>query len=291
MKTFAVLAVAATALAQSSPPSGCQASASGTFNIQTVNVTASRKRDVEARQLSGTLSLSLQNGDLKDQAGRTGYIAANYQFQFDAPVQAGAKETTGFSLCGNGSLALGSSAIFYQCLSGEFYNLYSQSTGAQCSPIFITAVNKGGASQISDGQPQATSARPGVSQISDGQPQASSAASQVVSQISDGQPQAPSATSRVVSQISDGQPQAPTAMPMPTGPVVSQISDGQPQVPTTMPVVSQISDGQPQAPIATGNVTINATRPAPSQFTGAAATGTAAAGALAAGLFGLFALL
>jgi hypothetical protein len=79
MKSFAVLAVAATALAQSSPPPGCQASTSGTFNIQTVNVTSSRKRDVEARQLSGTLSLSLQNGNLKDQAGRTGYIAANYQ--------------------------------------------------------------------------------------------------------------------------------------------------------------------------------------------------------------------
>jgi hypothetical protein len=300
MKSFAVLALAATAaLAQNSPPSGCQASSSGSFNIQTVNVTRSTKRELSTRQLAGALTLTLRDGILRDQAGRQGYIASNYQFQFDQPLQAGARESTGFSVCGNGSLALSapgrsSPAVWYQCLSGTFYNLYSQSTGAQCIPIYITAVGQGGgASQISDGQPQVTQP-PRVSQISDGQPQASSPRAPVISQISDGQPQAPTPrpSAPVVSQISDGQPQAPT--PRPTSrPVVSQISDGQPQAPTPRPIVSQISDGQPQAPIATGNVTRpNATQPAaPSQFTGAAATGNAAAGALVAGLFGLFAML
>jgi hypothetical protein len=302
MKSFAILALAATAaLAQSSPPSGCQASSSGSFNIQTVNVTRSTKRELSTRQLAGALTLTLKDGILRDQAGRQGYIASNYQFQFDQPLQAGARESTGFSVCGNGSLALSAPnraapAVWYQCLSGTFYNLYSQSTGAQCIPIYITAVMQGGgASQISDGQPQVTQP-PRVSQISDGQPQASSPRAPVISQISDGQPQAPTPrpSAPVVSQISDGQPQAPT--PRPTSrPVVSQISDGQPQAPTPRPVgpiVSQISDGQPQAPIATSNATRpNATRPAPSQFTGAAATGNAAAGALVAGLFGLFAML
>lgn len=336
MKSFIALALAAAALAMpqaSSPPAGCQASTSGTFQITTVNVTSSRKRDVlEARQLAGALTLRLQNGILRDQAGRQGYIASNYQFQFDEPVQAGARETSGFSLCSNGSLALSSSsrpaAIWYSCLSGTFYNLYSQSTGAQCIPIYIVAVNQGGSasqvsdgqpqvtqpprvSQISDGQPQASTPRPVVSQISDGQPQAPSARPPVVSQISDGQPQAPTARPPVVSQISDGQPQAPTARPpvvsqisdgqpqapQPTSraPVVSQISDGQPQAPrpTSRPVVSQISDGQPQAPVATptNGTVASPSRSAPAQFTGAAATGQAAAGALAAGLFGLFALL
>ncbi|KAF2036049.1 hypothetical protein EK21DRAFT_53006 [Setomelanomma holmii] len=281
MKSFALLALAATALAQT--PAGCQSSSSGSFNIQTVNVTKSAKRDLESRQLAGALTLTLNGGILKDQAGRQGYIAANYQFQFDAPIQAGARQTSGFSLCSNSSLALGSSAVWYQCLSGSFYNLYSQSTGAQCIPIYITAVNQGGASggvsQISDGQPQATSPRPVVSQISDGQPQASS-------------------PRPVVSQISDGQPQAGTPKPT-SAPVVSQISDGQPQAPrpTSRPVVSQISDGQPQAPLATstraGNLTTNTTGPSVSQFTGAAATGNVAvaAGGLVAGLFGLFAML
>jgi hypothetical protein len=246
------------------------------------------------------------------------------RFQFDQPLQAGARESTGFSVCSNGSLALSASgraapAVFYQCQSGTFYNLYSQSTGAQCIPIYIVAVptTGGAASQISDGQPQVTQP-PRVSQISDGQPQASSprASAPVISQISDGQPQAasPKPSAPVVSQISDGQPQAAT--PKPTSrPVVSQISDGQPQaatpVATSRPVVSQISDGQPQAatPVATSrlvvsqisdgqpqaarptsNVTANTTRPAPSQFTGAASN-NAAVGGLVAGLFALFAML
>jgi hypothetical protein len=80
MKSFAVLALAATALAQSAPPAGCQASTSGSFQIATVNVTSPRKRDIEARQLAGTLTLNLNGGILKDQAGRTGYIASNYQY-------------------------------------------------------------------------------------------------------------------------------------------------------------------------------------------------------------------
>ena len=79
MKSFAVLAFATTALAQASPPAGCQASTSGTFQISTVNVTSSKKRDLESRQLAGALTLSLQSGNLKDQAGRVGYIASNYQ--------------------------------------------------------------------------------------------------------------------------------------------------------------------------------------------------------------------
>ena len=240
-----------------------------------------------------------------------------FRFQFDAPLQAGARESTGFSVCGNGSLALSANgrvapAVFYQCLSGDFYNLYSQSTGAQCIPIYINAVNSAGgsgASQISDGQPQVTQP-PVVSQISDGQPQATKPG--VVSQISDGQPQAGTpkpSVGPVVSQISDGQPQAGTPKPSagpvvsqipdgqpqapkPVGPIVSQISDGQPQAPTPKPVgpiVSQISDGQPQAPVATANATVS--RQAPSQFTGAAATNNAVVGAFAAGLFGLMAML
>ena len=242
-------------------------------------------------------------------------ILTDNRFQFDAPVQAGALQTEGFALCSNNSLALTSgqrpfgATTFWQCLSGDFYNLYADSQGAQCQQIFIQAVNQGSgsASQISDGQPQATtpaaSATNAVSQISDGQPQATTPAASVpavVSQISDGQPQATTPAASVpvvVSQISDGQPQATTpAASVPA--VVSQISDGQPQAGTPAPsvsnIVSQISDGQPQAPVATGNTTVsrpNATSTQPVEFTGAAASATFGAGALAAGLFGLFAML
>lgn len=88
-------------------------------------------------ETNSSLVLSLNNGVLKDNKGRTGYIASNYQFQFDEPPQAGAIYTAGFSVCGNGTLSLGSSSIFYQCLSGSFYNLYDRSWAPQCSPVYI----------------------------------------------------------------------------------------------------------------------------------------------------------
>jgi hypothetical protein len=218
---------------------------------------------------SGYLTLTLAGGQLKDAVGRTGYIAANFQFQFDAPPQTGAIYTGGFSVGSNGSLALGGSAVFYQCLSGSFYNLYDRSWAAQCSPILIVIVpcgSSGAATQASDGQPQGTTVLP-VTQISDGQPQGTSAVPVPVSeftdgqpqvitvlpkppvtQISDGQVQAPTATGKPVTQISDGQVQAPSA----TGKPVTQISDGQVQAPSaTVAPVTQISDGQVQAPTAT----------------------------------------
>ncbi|KAK3065127.1 hypothetical protein LTS18_009427 [Coniosporium uncinatum] len=249
----------------SSAPEGCSSSMTDTFSITTVNVTTSAKRSLQARQAE-TLQITLADGKLTDSEGRTGYIAANNQFQFDSPPQTGAIYTDGFSVCGNGSLALGGSAIWYQCYSGGFYNLYDESIGEQCSPIYIEVLDSGAAgaapsasqaadgqaqassavSQISDGQPQATSAA--VSQISDGQPQATSAGA--VSQISDGQPQASAGAATPVTQISDGQIQATSAGAAP----VTQISDGQIQATSAAPV-TQISDGQIQATSAGAPVT------------------------------------
>ncbi|KAF2177191.1 hypothetical protein K469DRAFT_604189 [Zopfia rhizophila CBS 207.26] len=268
--TFAVLGLVASALAKPMPqgvtsaiapdasaPASCSGSRSEPFRITVVNVTSSAKRDVERRQQAGILTLTLAGGKLKDQAGRTGYIASNYQFQFDEPPQTGAIYTSGWSLCGNNSLALGGSAIFYQCWSGSFYNLYDRHWAGQCSPIYLVAMGGGGgtphATQVSDGRPQnptpiseasdgqiiRPTEAPPVTQISDSQPQGPP-----VTQISDGQPQGPSGPAPPVTQISDGQPQAPSHTPAPP---ITQISDGQPQVPSAPPV-TQISDGQPQAP-------------------------------------------
>ena len=115
--------------------------------------------------------MKLAGGILTDSKGRTGYIAANQQFQFDAPAQTGAIYTAGWSVCANGSLAIGNDAIFYQCLSGTFYNLYDASTGAQCSPVYIDVIGSGSsasgvASQTADGQITASAV---ASQQSDGQ--------------------------------------------------------------------------------------------------------------------------
>ncbi|KAK5119334.1 hypothetical protein LTR85_007690 [Meristemomyces frigidus] len=307
----------------STDPAGCSSSYSGKFEIQVVNVTGSAKREVQKRQ-DTALVISLANGVLTDAKGRTGYIAANNQFQFDGPPQTGAIYTSGWSVCSNGSLALGASSIFYQCLSGTFYNLYDESTGAQCSPVYIDVIGTGSTSaaasqtsdgqitasavasqetdgqitasavssavcEYTDGQPQVTGC---VTQISDGQIQATSAAAPV-SQISDGQIQATSAAAPV-SQISDGQIQATTSAA-----AVSQISDGQIQATTSAAAVSQISDGQIQATSAAAPVTqisdgqiqatvgANSTVASPTASSVAIYTGAAMPTAIGGQLFGL----
>ncbi|MCJ1250884.1 hypothetical protein MMC30_008112 [Trapelia coarctata] len=153
--TLALLGLAASVCAQGvtqiiSPPApaptGCSPSFTGNFeiNVQNVTHTSPKKRDLEKRVTAcggdGTLVLTLVNGLLKDGKGRTGYIADNRQFQFDGPPQTGAIYTAGFSVCANDTLALGGSAIFWQCLSGTFYNLYDESLGGQCNEVYIDII-------------------------------------------------------------------------------------------------------------------------------------------------------
>ncbi|KAF1826320.1 uncharacterized protein K489DRAFT_376722 [Dissoconium aciculare CBS 342.82] len=304
--TFATLAIVGAAAAQgvagnvapsTSAPAGCQVNYPGTFTIEVVNVTTTGKRDLEARDTPVTIKL--QNGVFTDAQGRIGSVVANGQIQFDGPpAQAGAKYTAGWSVCQNGTVALGSQVVFYQCLSGGFYNLYDHSLGGQCGPIYIQAVGSSSnagqipdgqvtagrpATQISDGQIQATTGAGRVTQIGDGQIQAPTGAK--VTQIGDGQIQAPTGGAKVT-QIGDGQIQAPTGRP------VTQISDGQIQAPkTTGRPVTQISDGQIQAPKTTPTAAptrpANGTAPTTTSKGPIAATGAAVANAV--GAFGIFA--
>lgn len=91
---------------------------------------------------AGTLQITLTNGVLHDAKNRTGYIAANSQFQFDDPPQTGAIYTAGWSVCSNGTLALGGNTTFYECLSGSFYNIYYKNIlgAGQCTPVQIEAI-------------------------------------------------------------------------------------------------------------------------------------------------------
>jgi len=93
------------------------------------------------------LKVTLKNGILRDGLGRTGYVASNYQFQFDEPPQAGAIVTAGFTYCPrNSTFALGDTTVFYLCPSGGFFNVYwGQYTMDTCYPAVITAVTKDGA--------------------------------------------------------------------------------------------------------------------------------------------------
>ena len=124
----------------SSPATTPAPGASSTSAAAAPSNSSSANNVMVACATNGTLELTLDDGILHDSLGRTGYIASNYQFQFDNPPQAGAIYTAGFSVCSNGSLALGGSNVFYQCLSGGFYNLYNENWAAQCSPVTINTL-------------------------------------------------------------------------------------------------------------------------------------------------------
>jgi hypothetical protein len=247
-------------IAPSSPaPEGCSENYDGKFLLSVrAPGTPSNGATGDCTQ-EGSLVVSLADGVLTDAQGRIGSIVSNYQFQFDGPPpQAGAIYTGGFSVCNNGSLAIGGSAEFFQCLSGSFYNLYDRHWAEQCSGVELLVVpcssggsTGGGSNNSGSGGVVTTTV---ISQLPDGQP---AAVPTYISQIGDGQIQAPQQPPPVISQITDGQIQVPTETPPPPPPVISQITDGQVQAPTETaappppPVISQITDGQVQAPTET----------------------------------------
>lgn len=188
--------------------------------------------------------MELKDSVLTDAKHWTGYIASNYQFQFDGPPQAGAIYTGGFCVLNNGSLVLGASSVFYRCKSGDFYNFYDRHWAPQCEPILIRVVSAGdGAGQGQTGGQNVVGTK--------------TVATTVLTVLDDGQPQVIQTQVPVpICQIGDGQiqahtmpcAQAPSLAPAPNP--VSQINDGQPQAPSLAPAinpVSQINDGQPQA--------------------------------------------
>lgn len=96
--------------------------------------------DPVACATDNTLTMTLDGTILKDSKDRIAYIASNRQFQFDGPPQAGAIYTAGFTACDDGAIALGDSKTFWQCLSGDFYNLYDQYWAPQCMPVQMMIV-------------------------------------------------------------------------------------------------------------------------------------------------------
>ncbi|KAI1277004.1 hypothetical protein F5Y07DRAFT_119463 [Xylaria sp. FL0933] len=217
-------------------PAGCTGSADGNFEITVAKVTEQKRSIPEKRAecgAEGTLVLNLKDGTTTDAQGRTGYIASNYQFQFDGPPQAGALFTGGFSVCKDNILALGSSKTFYQCLSGDFYNLYDRTWAAQCEPVSLIAIPcgaKDSAAQSPDGQIVGTTV----------------------------------VQTTIVTALSDGQPQVvTTSLPVPvysTYVPVSEYTDGQIQVTPTFSATATV--GTPtEVPTETGSSAPGTTAP------------------------------
>lgn len=167
LATVSAQAVTDLIVPSATPPAGCLNSRQGTFEILIANATGfgtdsptptRRSFDRVRRQNpQGTaLTLTLNGGVLLDSQNRTGYIASNYQFQFDGPPQAGAIYTAGWSICSNSSLSLGGNSIFWQCLSGEFYNLYDRNWTSHCYPININTRGNGNIFSTSPPGPEIT---------------------------------------------------------------------------------------------------------------------------------------
>jgi hypothetical protein len=235
-------AVTATIPPTDPAPAGFSPDFDGAFQISAVSLNADlsrkAKREVEKRACfaPGSLTITLEGGVLVDSQNRTGYVASNYQFQFDGPPQDGAIYTGGFSVGANNTLALGGSAVFYECLSGDFYNLYDRTWAEQCSPVVIEVISCSGS----------TDAAAPITEYIDGQPQVPTAT--------------PTAAGCVVSEYLDGQIQVTTCVPsVPTAPVttassacfVTQISDGQIQV----NACSDVSEATGPTPATTAPVT------------------------------------
>lgn len=87
------------------------------------------------------LAMTLKDSILRDGAGRVGAIVSNRQFQFDGPPpQAGSIYAAGWSITQDGLLALGEGTEFFQCKSGDFYNLYDQNVAEQCEPVHLSII-------------------------------------------------------------------------------------------------------------------------------------------------------
>ncbi|ONH67476.1 Cell wall mannoprotein PIR1 [Cyberlindnera fabianii] len=119
-----------------------QIQASSTLASSAAEETGSSDTQNVSCLTDSSLAMVLKDGVLTDVAGRIGSIVANRQFQFDGPPpQAGAIYAGGWSVTKEGNLAIGDNDVFYQCLSGSFYNLYDETLGEHCKAIHLEVVD------------------------------------------------------------------------------------------------------------------------------------------------------
>lgn len=87
------------------------------------------------------LKLHLDDSVIYDVQGRVGSIVSNRQFQFDGPPpQSGTIYAAGWSIY-DGMLNLGNQNTFYQCRSGDFFNIYDESIASYCEPIQLIVLS------------------------------------------------------------------------------------------------------------------------------------------------------
>lgn len=138
---LASISSAASATATTTLASSSTVSSSGDSIPAATSTDYSKYFTLRTVKQPGALELNLDDTILTDGFGRIGAIVANRQFQFDGPPpQAGTIYAAGWSVTLNGTLAIGDNDVFFQCLSGTFYNLYDKSLGSHCNAVFLRTV-------------------------------------------------------------------------------------------------------------------------------------------------------
>ncbi|VUC23239.1 unnamed protein product [Clonostachys rosea] len=261
MKWESVLLACLSAAVQAAPPSepkdvgsakripdGCSGSFNGKFQIIISKKTAKRSAaEVGKCSDKGALVMSLKDGGLVDSQNRIGSIVSNHQFQFDGPAQPNVLATKGWAVCDDYTLALGATRTFYQCLSGDFYNLYDNNSAKQCEPVTI---------YVESCEAPDNADQPRVSQIADGQIQAPTKGA-IVTKTRNAKSHAPTGVSpsRAPPQPLIPPPSSPSQTPGPyTGVVSPRPSTPQP-TPTPKPYPTSSSSPQESQKIIEENPT------------------------------------
>lgn len=120
--------------------SECLSTVAYPFNTTVVNATTGAKIAIPGFP---TGQLYLKGGFLSTSEGAVAYFDANHQLRWNRQY------TVSSSVCGNGSVAIGGSAILYRCLSINFFQLFSKNVSSECSPAYISVISITAASPFS----------------------------------------------------------------------------------------------------------------------------------------------
>ena len=134
-------------------PSGCNSSYTGPFHLA---LGAAPDNNEQRRDI---LVAHLSQGVLQDSHGGIGTIASNRQFQFQSPPQEDAVYTNGWSVCKNGSIALGGSNVFYTCPKDGSRNVFDRIVDSKCQEARVNIFTTGSVAPVSefiDGQVRVT---------------------------------------------------------------------------------------------------------------------------------------
>jgi hypothetical protein len=122
-------------------PADCSVDYLGAFNIGFTPVDPSSEDDDEMRSkhklATRTLvSLELTDGYLVDDQQRMAYIDDRDMLQFEMYPRS-PQFNAGFSICKNGTIALGNSALWYRCRAGAYSTIFRAKPDSDCALSYI----------------------------------------------------------------------------------------------------------------------------------------------------------